>query len=641
MKRAPTPPQVGEFDRQVFGEGHHWHAYRFLGAHARRIDGADGVLFACWAPRARRLAVVGDFNDWQGEAHPMQRHPGGIWELFVAGLAPGALYKYAVSGSDGRRVLKADPYGQQMQLRPDTASVVTAPSRHVWGDGDWLHRRREANWQQAPMSVYELHLGSWRRAADGRPLSYAEIADQLVPHALALGFTHIELLPVMEHPFDGSWGYQTLGYFAPTRRHGEPDGLRELIDRCHAAGLGVLLDWTPAHFPSDEHGLVCFDGEPLYEHPDPRRGRHPDWGTLIYDYGRPEVRNFLLASALYWLEEFHVDGLRVDAVASMLYLDYSRRPGEWLPNAHGGHENLDAVRFLQQLNAVVQDRHPGALLIAEESTSWPRVTGATRDGGLGFAMKWNMGWMHDTLGYLALDPLARRHHHTRLSFGISYAQQEKFMLPLSHDEVVHGKGSLLGKMHGDSDQARFAQLRLLYAYQWTYPGRKLLFMGQEFAQRREWDHDGELDWALRDEPAHGGVQQLVTDLNRLYRASRALHAGDFAASGFEWINCHDAEQSVLSYLRRDDAGQLLVVVLNFTPVPRLNYRIGVPQPGYYRERINTDSSCYGGGNRGNLGRVRSEPQPRDQRPHSLALTLPPLSALILEPESPGPAARLG
>jgi len=623
------PPQIGEFDRQVFGEGHHWHAWRFLGAHPCAVDGAAGTRFATWAPQAERVSVVGDFNAWDGRRHLLRKHAGGIWEIFVPGVAPGALYKFELRGSDGHVRLKADPYGQQMELRPRTASVVPAATAYPWGDAAWLAARRERDWLRAPMAIYEVHAGSWQRHDDGRWLSWRELGDRLVPYVKELGFTHLELLPVMEHPFDGSWGYQTLGYFAPTSRFGTPDDFRAFVDRCHAAGLGVLLDWTPGHFPSDEHGMARFDGPALYEYADPRRGQHPDWGTLVFDYGRPEVRNFLLASALYWLEEFHLDGLRVDAVASMLYLDYSRKPGEWLPNEHGGRENLQAIQFLQHLNSVVHERHPGAVVVAEESTAWPQVTRPTWVGGLGFSMKWNMGWMHDTLKYLGLDPVYRQYHHHDLTFGLLYAHSENFVLPLSHDEVVHGKGSLLNKMNGD-DWRKFAQLRLLLAYQWTYPGKKLLFMGQELGQRREWSHDRALDWDLLAQNPHRGVQRLVGDLNRAYTEHAALHRGDFAAAGFEWIDCHDAAQSVLSYLRRD-GDDTVVVVLNFTPVPRHGYRIGVPRPGRWRERVNTDAAAYGGSNLGNLGAVASSPGPWMGRPDSVTLTLPPLAALVLEP----------
>lgn len=637
-RETESLPYIGDFDRQVFGEGHHWHAYRFLGANARRVDGVDGTLFGTWAPLAQRISVVGDFNGWDGRLHPMRRHPGGLWDAFIPGLGPGSLYKFEILGADGSLSLKSDPYARQMELRPQTASIVSRPTRHVWEDGAWMERRARADWMQAPMSVYEVHLGSWRRNADGSLKSYRELASILPEYVRGLGFTHIELMPVMEHPFDGSWGYQTLGYFAPTSRFGEPDDFRAFVDHCHRAGLGVLLDWTPAHFPGDAHGLTRFDGAPLYEYGEPWRARHPDWGTLIFDYGRPEVRNFLLASALFWLDEYHIDGLRVDAVASMLYLDYSRPAGSWQPNRHGGRENLEAVAFLQQLNAVVHERFPGAVVIAEESTAWPMVTHPTYLGGLGFSMKWNMGWMHDMLDYLSLDPVYRSYHHDRITFGLLYAHAENFVLPLSHDEVVHGKHTLLEKMHGD-DWQRFAQLRLLLAYQWTYPGKKLLFMGQEFAQRREWNHDTSLDWCLLDRPVHHGVQRLVADLNRLYAGHPDLHRGDFRQDGFEWLDCHDAAQSVVCY-QRSSGGSYVVVVVNFTPVPRHGYRIGVPRPGCYCEILNTDAAAYGGSNLGNLGAVSAEALPWMGRNYSIALTLPPLAVICLKPDS-GPGSNTG
>jgi len=624
------PPQVSEFERQVFGEGHHWHAYRFLGANPRRVDGVDGTLFSTWAPGARRVSVVGDFNAWDGRCHPLRRHPGGIWELFVPGVGAGTLYKFEIVGCDGQLRLKADPYGRKFQSPPESASLVEGPSLHVWQDGAWLENRRARDWMHAPMSVYEVHVGSWRRAASGRP-NYRDLARELVPYAIELGFTHVELLPVSEHPFEGSWGYQTLGNFAPTSRHGDPDDFRWFVDHCHRSGLHVILDWVPAHFPRDAHGLACFDGGPLYEYGDPRRGEHPDWGTLIYDYGRPEVRNYLLASALFWLEEFHVDGLRVDAVASMLYLDYSRKAGEWAPNRLGGRENLEAIEFLRELNHVVHERHPGALVIAEESTAWPLVTRPTWAGGLGFSMKWNLGWMHDTLDYFRLDPVHRRFHQDRLTFSQVYAWSENFVLPLSHDEVVHGKGSLLAKMPGD-DWQRFANLRLLFSYQWTHPGKKLVFMGQEFGQRAEWSHEEGPDWRALADPRHAGVRDLVRELNCLHRELPELHRHDFEAEGFSWIDCEDTEQSVVAFLRRAGSG-FVVVVLNFTPIVREKYRIGVPVGGPYRELFNSDASAYGGGNVGNLGVVRAVPEPRHGHPFSVSLTLPPLAALVLRPAS--------
>ncbi|HKX98686.1 MAG TPA: 1,4-alpha-glucan branching protein GlgB [Steroidobacteraceae bacterium] len=625
------PAQVSDFERQVFGEGHHWHAWRFLGANPRRVDGVDGTLFSTWAPGARRVSVVGDFNGWDGRCHVLRRHPGGIWELFLPGVGAGAHYKFEILGRDGELRLKSDPYGRKFQSPPENASLVEGPSTYAWQDGDWLAARRARDWLHAPMSVYEVHLGSWRRGDGGRRLNYRDIAGELAAYAADLGFTHVELLPVSEHPFEGSWGYQTLGNFAPASRHGTPDDFRSLVDECHRRGLGVILDWVPAHFPRDAHGLAWYDGGPLYEYGDPRRGEHPDWSTLIYDYGRPEVRNYLLASALHWLEEYHADGLRVDAVASMLYLDYSRKPGEWLPNESGGRENLDAVRFLRELNHVVHERHPGAVVIAEESTAWPLVTRPTHAGGLGFSMKWNLGWMHDTLDYFRRDPVHRRYHHRLLTFSQLYAFSENFVLPLSHDEVVHGKGSLIGRMPGD-DWQQFANLRLLLAYQWTHPGKKLLFMGQEFGQRGEWSHELGPDWpALRD-PRHAGVQSLVRDLNLLHRGEPALHRHDFDAEGFAWIDCSDSGQSVVSFVRRAGA-EFVVVALNFTPVVRQGYRIGVPGGGAYRELLNSDASAYGGSNVGNAGLVHAEPVPHAGQDCSLVLTLPPLAALILRPEA--------
>ena len=623
------PPLIGDFDRQVFAEGHHWHAYQFLGANPRKAQGVAGVLFATWAPSAERVSVVGDFNDWDGRRLPMHKHPGGIWELFVPDLPTGALYKFEIRGYGGGLALKSDPYGKAFQAPPETASVVVGDSAHAWADSAWLERRKARDWLHTRMSAYEVHLGSWKRAPDGSYRNYREIAAELAPYVKEMGFSHIELMPVSEHPYDPSWGYQTTGNYAPTRRFGTPDDFRWFVDHCHAHGLGVILDWVPAHFPRDAHGLARFDGNALYEHGDPRQGEHPDWDTLIYDYGRPEVRNYLLASALNWLEEFHVDGLRVDAVASMLYLDYSRRAGEWVANRYGGRENLDAIAFLRELNSVVHEHHPGALVIAEESTTWPLVARPTSLGGLGFSMKWNMGWMHDTLAYFKLDPVFRAFHHQKLTFSQLYAYSENFVLAFSHDEVVHGKGSLLRKMAGDEWQ-RFAHLRLLYTYLWTHPGKKLLFMGQEFAQDREWNHDASLDWELLERPRHQGVRRLVADLNRLYALQPALHSLDFEVQGFSWIDCHDSAQSVLSFIRR--AGPAVaVVVLNFTPIPRFKYRIGVPLAGEWREAFNSDSTYYGGANVGNAGVARTEPRPWMEHPQSLELSLPPLGGIVLLP----------
>ena len=622
-------PQIGDFDMHLFAEGTHLHAYRFLGARQHTVDGIDGVLFATWAPNAQRVSVVGDFNHWDGRCHPMRVRGGsGIWELFLPGIDSGAHYKFEIRDHHSHLHLKSDPYGRAFEKRPGTASLVEKGSHYVWQDEQWFARRREADWLHAPMSVYEVHLGSWARDEHGEFLNYRQLASSLVAYAKDNGFTHIQLLPISEHPLDASWGYQTTGYFAPPSHFGSPDDFRFFVDHCHQNELGVIIDWVPAHFPKDAHGLARFDGSALYEHEDPRRGEHQDWGTLIYNYGRNEVKSFLLSSAIYWLEELHLDGLRVDAVASMLYLDYSRNPGEWLPNLYGGNENLEAVDFLRQLNTVVHEHFPGCVTIAEESTSWPQVSRPTWLGGLGFSMKWNMGWMHDTLNYVSKDPVHRHYHHQELTFGLLYAFTENFVLPFSHDEVVHGKGSMLGKMPGDEWQ-RFANLRLLYTYMYTYPGKKLLFMGNEFGQGREWNFDTALDWYVLDYPLHQGVQTLVRDLNQFYRAQSALHRYDFEPQGFEWIDCNDSDQSVISFLRRDGDRQL-VVILNFTPVVRRNYRIGLPHGGAYREALNSDSEFYGGTNVGN-GILQAEQVAWMNRPCSAELTLPPLGALVLEP----------
>lgn len=626
------PPLLQHYDLHLFTEGNHWHAYRFLGAHLTTIEGITGTLFAVWAPNAVRVSVVGDFNRWDGRVHPMRsRGESGVWELFLPGLEAGALYKFELRTQGGDVLIKTDPYGNQFQLRPNTACLITPESTHPWQDHDWLENRKGANWQQIPVSIYEVHLGSWQRGEHGEFLNYRELAHRLCDYVREAGFTHIELLPVTEHPLDASWGYQTTGYYAPTSRFGAPDDFRYFVDHFHQHGIGVILDWVPAHFPRDEHALGRFDGTALYEHADPRLGEHRDWGTLIFNYGRNEVKNFLLASAIYWLEEFHLDGLRVDAVASMLYLDYSRKEGEWLPNRYGGRENLDAVAFLRQLNTVTHDRFPGILIVAEESTAWPQVSRPTWLGGLGFSMKWNMGWMHDTLSYIQKDPVHRHYHHDLLTFGLLYSFTENFVLPFSHDEVVHGKGSMLDKMPGD-DWQRFASLRLLYCYMFTYPGKKLLFMGNEFAHGAEWNHAAALDWYLLDRSQHQGIQAAVRELNRLYRQLPPLHTIDFQDGGFQWIDCHDASQSVLGYLRKDTNGGFLAVVLNFTPVPRSGYRLGVPQTGRYCELFNSDSSYYGGTDTGNSGGVNSEPRPWMGFDHSIVLTLPPLGAVILQPE---------
>jgi 1,4-alpha-glucan branching enzyme len=624
------PPQLGDFDLYLFGEGRHWHAYRFLGAHRHSVDEVDGVLFSVWAPNAERVSLVGDFNDWDGRVHPMRVRGGsGVWEIFLPDIGVGELYKLEIRDRNGNIQVKIDPYARSFQVRPDTAAYVCGESGFQWGDDAWLAARTEADWQHRPMSVYEVHLGSWRRDAEGRFLNYRELAAQLADYVLQMGFTHVELLPITEHPLDDSWGYQATGYFAPTSRFGTPDDFRWLVDHLHRKGIGVILDWVPAHFPRDTFALAWFDGSALYEHADPRLGEHKDWGTLIFNFGRNEVQNFLISSALYWLEEFHMDGLRVDAVASMLYLDYSRNAGEWVPNKFGGNENLEAVDFLRRLNVITHERHPGTLMIAEESTAWPAVSRPTYVGGLGFSMKWNMGWMHDTLSYMSKDPVYRHFHHDLLTFGLLYAFSENFVLPFSHDEVVHGKGSLLDRMPGDSWQ-KLASLRLLYTLMFTYPGKKLLFMGCEFGQGKEWDFAGELDWDLLERPQHQGVSRLVADLNCLYRSQPALHDLDFSNEGFEWIDCHDSSQSVLSHIRKDRSGRKIVVaVFNFTPLPRTGYRIGVPLPGFYREAINSDSDVYGGSNLGNRGGVESDASGWMGRPSSILVSLPPLGGLVL------------
>jgi len=625
-------PVLGELDIYLLVEGNHLASYQKLGAHRIIHEGTEGIAFALWAPNARRVSVVGDFNAWDGRRMPMRRRQAsGFWELFVPGLRPGRLYKYEILGADGRLLpLKADPHAERSERPPGTASVVADPSRHVWHDGAWMAERWHRNDRESPIAIYEVHLGSWRRnlAEHGRYLTYRELTSQLVPYVQDMGFTHIEILPIAEYPFDGSWGYQPISLFAPTSRYGAPDDFRAFVDACHVAGLGLLLDWVPGHFPNDPHGLGRFDGTALYEHADPRQGIHPDWNTLIYNYGRREVANFLLSSALYWLREFHIDGIRVDAVASMLYLDYSRHEGQWIPNAFGGRENLEAIAFLRRLNELVFGEGTGATSVAEESTAWPMVSRPVYVGGLGFGFKWNMGWMHDTLHYMSTDPIHRKYHHNDLTFGLLYAYHENFILPISHDEMVHGKGSLIGKMAGDRWQ-RFANLRAYLAYMWTQPGKKLLFMGAEFAQEREWNHDIGLDWQLLGDPAHEGVRRLLRDLNFLYRDTPALHRLDCDSDGFRWIDVANAAESIISYVRRGrDPHELSLVVCNFTPVPRHDYRIGVPQPGRYRERVNTDAAEYGGSGVGNAGEVHAEPHPAHGHQQSVCLRLPPLGVLI-------------
>jgi 1,4-alpha-glucan branching enzyme len=625
-------PVLGEVDEHLMAEGRHQELYRKLGAHPITHEGAEGTAFAVWAPNARRVSVVGDFNAWDGRRNPMrQRGQTGIWEIFLPGVARGALYKFEILGPQGDLLpLKADPVAFRAEPAPATASIVEGLVRHDWTDAGWVGARGDL--RDRPVSIYEVHLGSWRRTDDGDFLGYREIGDHLIPYVTDMGFTHVEFLPVSEHPFSGSWGYQPIGLFAPTSRFGTPADFAALVDRLHAAGIGVIVDWVPAHFPSDPHGLARFDGTALYEHEDPRLGFHRDWNTLIYNFGRREVANFLRSNALYWLAEFHVDALRVDAVASMLYLDYSREPGEWVPNRHGGRENLDAIEFLQGANRLVEARVPGATTMAEESTAWPDVSRPVDEDGLGFGFKWNMGWMHDTLAYMARDPIHRKHHHHEMTFGIHYAFSESFVLPLSHDEVVHGKGSLLNKMPGDRWQ-RLANLRAYLGFMWGHPGKKLLFMGGEFGQEREWNHDAALDWHLLDDPAHDGIRRLVRDLNALYRQEGALHEADCAPGGFDWIVGGDAERNVFSFVRRGrDGTPPVVVIANMAPVVREGYRLGMPSAGVWLERLNTDAADYGGSGAGNGGRVMAGGEGMHGLAASATLTLPPLATLFLAPD---------
>ncbi len=622
-------PTLGEVDQHLISEGRHEKLWSVLGSHLREYPGiggpVEGASFAVWAPGALGVRVSGDFNFWDGRANPMRSlGSSGVWELFVPGVKDGALYKYQVLGADGTWREKADPMARRTQVPPQTASVVTHSS-YEWRDDAWLQQRAGTSWHAAPMSIYEVHLGSWRQG-----LGYRELADELVAYVQETGFTHVELLPVAEHPFGGSWGYQVSAYYAPTARYGTPDDFRYFIDRMHQAGIGVLLDWVPAHFPKDAWALGRFDGTPLYEHPDPHRGEQLDWGTYVFDFGRHEVRNFLVANALYWMEEFHIDGLRVDAVASMLYLDYSRPEGGWTPNIYGGRENLEAVQFLQEANATVYKHFPAAVMIAEESTSWPGVTRSTHLGGLGFGFKWNMGWMHDTLDYVARPPVYRSYHHHQMTFSMMYAYSENFVLPISHDEVVHGKGSLLRKMPGDRWQ-QLANLRALLAFMWAHPGKQLLFMGSEFGQESEWSEGRSLDWWLLDNPDHRGVQSLVRDLNRVYRETPAMWRGDTDPSGFAWIDANDAGNNTFSFLRRADDGSELACVVNFSGVPIEGYRLGLPSAGAWDEVLNTDADLYDGSGAGNLGRVQAEQVEHHGQPASAVLVLPPLGALWLRP----------
>ena len=631
-------PTIGDLDLHLVGEGRHEEVYERLGAHPTTIAGVEGTAFAVWAPAARSVSVVGDFNSWDGRLHPMRSMgASGIWELFVPGAPVGSRYKFEIRTQTGELRLKADPFAFEAEVPPETSSIVTR-STFEWTDDEWMAARRERVPLDGPMSIYEVHLGSWRLnpLEDSRSLTYAELADELAAYAKDMGFTHVELLPVMAHPFSGSWGYQVTSYYAPTPSFGTPDEFRGFVDALHGHGLGVILDWVPAHFPRDDWALARFDGTALFEHEDPRRGSHPDWGTLIFNFGRNEVRNFLLANALFWTREYHADGIRVDAVASMLYLDYSRKEGEWVPNEFGGREDLEAVAFLKEMNTVLHGREPGVVSAAEESTSWPGVSRPTYLGGLGFGFKWNMGWMHDTLGYFQQDPVYRRFHHHQLTFSLMYAFSENFILPLSHDEVVHGKGSLVNKMPGDRWQ-RFANLRALYAYMWAHPGKKLLFMGQEFAQEQEWSHERSLDWHLLEQREHAGIQSLVRDLNGRYKERPALWDVDFEPAGFWWIEANDAANNVVAFARASEGAEdVLVCVANLSPVPREGYRLGLPRSGAWVEALNTDSEYYGGTNTGNLGTIEAEPMPWNEQPFSAQVTLPPLGVLWLVPE---PSAR--
>jgi len=625
---------LSDMDLHLFSEGAHWHLAERFGSAVTTIDSVHGVRFAVWAPNAQRVSVIGDFNSWDGRRHPMRlRHSAGVWELFVPRLSAGERYKYEIVGTQGELLQKADPLARATERPPATGSIVPQPLEFRWSDSDWMESRALRQRPNAPISIYELHAASWLRPENDKTgtLDWITLAEKLVPYVVDLGFTHIELMPIMEHPFGGSWGYQPLSQFAPSARFGEPHEFAHFVDACHRAGVGVILDWVPAHFPTDAHGLARFDGTALYEHADPQEGFHRDWNTYIYNLGRREVAGFLIASALYWLETFHVDGLRVDAVASMLYRDYSRPANEWVPNKYGGRENLEAIEFLRRLNTIVSERAPGAITVAEESTAWPGVSAPVSDGGLGFAYKWNMGWMHDTLDYVHQEPIHRKWHHNELTFGLIYAFTEKFILPLSHDEVVHGKGSLYGKIPGDEWQ-KLATLRAYFAFMWTHPGKKLLFMGGEIGQIREWSHDGEVNWELLQNPRHAGLQRLLGDLNRTYARFPALHRDDADSSGFSWVIGNDAENSVYAYERHAAGEPTVLVIVNMTPVPRHNYRVGVSVAGYWRELLNTDAEIYGGSNLGNGGAVHTLAVSAHGRAQSIELVLPPLAALILQPE---------
>lgn len=628
-------PLLTEFDLFLFGEGRNWQLYDKMGAHIRSVDGVDGTNFAVWAPNAESVQVIGDFNSWNGAQHTMRKHiPAGVWELFIPNIAAGEKYKYKIKMKGGHSVEKSDPYGFHAELPPRTASVVTRLDQFAWDDQDWMDRRVSSDPLSQACNIYELHLGSWRRDPNGHHgwMNYREIAHQLVEYCNEMNFTHVELMPISEHPYTGSWGYQTVGYFGVTSRYGTCDDFMYFVNHCHQHGIGVILDWVPAHYPKDGHGLRHFDGSALYEHSDPRQGEHPDWGTMIFNYGRNEVRNFLVSNALFWLDKYHIDGLRVDAVASMLYLDYSRNAGEWVPNEHGGRENLGAIHMLREFNEQAHAQFPGVITMAEESTAWPGVSRPTSSGGLGFSIKWNMGWMNDTLRYMRHDAIHRQYHHDELTFSLIYAFTENFVLPLSHDEVVHGKGALISQMSGDLWQ-KFANLRLLYSYMWTHPGKKLLFMGSEFAQWHEWDYDAEIQWDLLHWDTHRGVKSMLADLNKLVINEPALHELDFDGSGFEWIDCMNRQDSIISFMRKGkDPDDFVIVASNFTPVVREGYLMGAPQAGFYKEIFNSDSSYYAGSNVGNFPGIEAKPQPHHGRPASMRINLPPLATVVLKPQ---------
>ncbi len=632
--QSPGALWLTDFDKYLMAEGTHERAYQKMGAHLIELNGAKGVHFGVWAPGAEHVYLMGVFNDWHRESHPMQPSESGVWTLFVPGLEEFSVYKYRIVTKNGDSFDKADPYGFAMEQRPKTASVVVNLDNYQWQDDDWVNHRADRQSFEKPISIYEVHLGSWRKKEDvewgTRYLTYRELADELIPYAVDMGYTHIELLPIAEYPLDASWGYQVLGFYAPTSRFGTPQDLMYFIDQCHQHNIGVILDWVPAHFPKDGSGLNYFDGTHLYSHADPRQGEHQDWGTLIFNYGRNEVRAFLISNALFWIDKYHFDGLRVDAVASMLYLDYSRKEGEWIPNEYGGRENLAAISFLRKMNEVVHGVFPGILTIAEESTAWPMVSQPTYMGGLGFSLKWNMGWMHDTLSYMSKEPIYRKYHHNDMTFSLLYAFNENFVLPLSHDEVVHGKGSLINKMSGDEWQ-KFAGLRAYYGFMWGHPGKKLLFMGDEFAQWQEWNFDTGLEWAALNADSHQGMQQFIKYLNKTYQTESALHEDDFEWTGFAWVDANDSDNSVFSFVRNAKlSDEFIIVISNFTPIPRYNYRLGVPKPGFYSEILNSDSAHYWGSNIGNDGGCHTNDIPAHGRAQSLSLTLPPLATIMLK-----------